>query len=187
MNINRKSHLITRILASIVLMLVFFPYPKLFAQQLDCDPLPEDPDLVMQCNMQDLNNSTYSGELNNPQDEFDEDASSTTTAGSPNTAPQARNSNANTDESTRINKLPTLINQIYVWSLGVGALLALLMCVLGGYYYMTSAGNAEQSSKGKEYITSALIGLVIIFTAYLLLREINPDLVNFNVNSLKYR
>jgi hypothetical protein len=83
-----------------------------------------------------------------------------------------------------VTTLPTLINQIYVWSLGIAVLLALLMAILGGYYYMTSAGNAEQSSKGKEYITSALIGLVIIFTAYLLLNQINPQLVNFNLESL---
>lgn len=81
--------------------------------------------------------------------------------------------------------LPRCINQIYVWSLGVAVLLALLMTVLGGYYYMTAGGNADQSAKGKEFITSAIIGLVILFCAYLLLREINPDLVNFNLKSLE--
>ncbi|HEX9502766.1 MAG TPA: hypothetical protein VF974_00380 [Patescibacteria group bacterium] len=81
--------------------------------------------------------------------------------------------------------LPRCINQIYVWSLGVAVLLALLMMVLGGYYLMTAAGNAEQATKGKEYITGALIGVVILFCAYLLLNEINPDLVNFNLKSLE--
>ena len=81
--------------------------------------------------------------------------------------------------------LPRCINQIYVWSLGVAVLLALLMIVLGGYYYMTAAGNAEQAAKGKEFITGALIGVVILFCAYLLLNEINPDLVNFNLKSLE--
>ncbi|OGE73735.1 MAG: hypothetical protein A3I07_03405 [Candidatus Doudnabacteria bacterium RIFCSPLOWO2_02_FULL_42_9] len=80
--------------------------------------------------------------------------------------------------------LPRCVNQIYVWSLGVAVLLALLMIVVGGYYYMTSSGNAEQAAKGKEYITGALIGIVILFTAYILLNQINPDLVNFNLDSL---
>ncbi|OGE88024.1 MAG: hypothetical protein A3J07_01925 [Candidatus Doudnabacteria bacterium RIFCSPLOWO2_02_FULL_49_13] len=80
--------------------------------------------------------------------------------------------------SNDFNTLPKCINQIYVWSLGLSSLLAVLMVVLGGYYVMTSAGNAEQATKGKEYIWGAVIGLVLLFTAYLLLRVINPDLIN---------
>lgn len=80
--------------------------------------------------------------------------------------------------------LPKCVNQIYVWSLGVAALLALLMIVLGGYYYMTAAGNAEQSSKGVEMIWASIIGLALLFGAYLLLNTINPDLVNFPINSI---
>jgi hypothetical protein len=80
--------------------------------------------------------------------------------------------------------LPKCVNQIYIWSLGLAVLLAMLMIVVGGYYLMTSGGNAEQATKGKEYITSALVGVVILFCAYLLLNEINPDLVNFDLSSL---
>jgi len=83
----------------------------------------------------------------------------------------------------KLSALPQCINQIYVWSLGIGSLLALLMIVLGGYMYMTASGNAEQTSKGKEYIWGAIIGLALLFTAYLLLRTINPDLTNFNNDS----
>ncbi len=75
--------------------------------------------------------------------------------------------------------LPLCVNQIYIWSLGVASLLALLMIVIGGYYYMTSSGNAEQASKGTEMIWSSVIGLALLFGAYLLLSTINPDLVNF--------
>ena len=81
--------------------------------------------------------------------------------------------------------LPQCINQIYIWSLGIGALLALLMTIIGGYTYMTAAGNAEQASTGVSYIWGAVIGLALLFTAYLLLNTINPDLVNFNFESYK--
>ena len=63
-------------------------------------------------------------------------------------------------------------------------LLALLMMVIGGYTYMTAAGNAEKTSKGTEMIWSSVIGLALLFGAYLLLNTINPDLVNFNLKSL---
>ncbi len=84
----------------------------------------------------------------------------------------------------KISTLPKCVNRIYIWSLGLSVLLALFMMVLGGYYLMTAAGNAEQATKGKEYITSSIIGVTILFLAYLLLNEINPDLVNFNLDSI---
>ena len=79
--------------------------------------------------------------------------------------------------------LPRCINQIYVWSRGVGALLALVMTVIGGYYYMTAHGNAEQSGKGVEMIWGAVIGLTLLFGAYILLRTINPALVDFKFDT----
>ncbi|OGE94620.1 MAG: hypothetical protein A3B10_00505 [Candidatus Doudnabacteria bacterium RIFCSPLOWO2_01_FULL_44_21] len=81
--------------------------------------------------------------------------------------------------------LPRLINQIYIWSLGIGALLALLMVIFGGYMYMTAAGNAEQASKGVEILWGAIIGLALLFSSYLILRTINPDLVNFSIRSVE--
>lgn len=84
---------------------------------------------------------------------------------------------------TDISSLPRCINQIYVWSLGAGALLALLMVVLGGYYYMTAGGNAESASRGKDMIFSAIVGLVLLFGSYLILRTINPDLVEFKLTT----
>ncbi|MBI4363630.1 MAG: hypothetical protein HY545_02160 [Candidatus Doudnabacteria bacterium] len=80
--------------------------------------------------------------------------------------------------------LPKCINQIYTWALGAAALLAFLMIIIGGYFIMTAQGSGEQTTKGKEFIYSAIIGLVLLFTAYLLLRTINPDLVNFNLDSV---
>lgn len=80
-------------------------------------------------------------------------------------------------------QLPRCVNQIYVWSLGVAALLALLMMIVGGYYYMTSAGNAEQATKGVDMLWSSIIGLALLFGAYLLLNTINPDLVKFDAFS----
>lgn len=74
------------------------------------------------------------------------------------------------------------VNQIYIWSMGVAAVLALFMIVVGGYITLTSAGNADRASRGKSYITSSIIGLVLLFGAYLLLRTINPDLVDFSNN-----
>jgi hypothetical protein len=81
-----------------------------------------------------------------------------------------------------IGGLGIYVNQIYIWSLSVAAILALLMIVFGGYITLTSAGNAERASRGKSFILSSLIGLVLLFGSYILLRTINPDLVDFSNN-----
>ena len=71
------------------------------------------------------------------------------------------------------------VKAIYLFSLGFGSILALLMLVLSGYRYMTAAGNAEQVQNAKDGFEDAMKGLVIIFTAFILLFIINPDLVKF--------
>jgi hypothetical protein len=81
--------------------------------------------------------------------------------------------------SINLGPVSIYVNQIYIWSLAVAALLALFMIVVGGYITLTARGNAAQASKGKTYITSSLIGLILLFGAYILLNTINPDLVNF--------
>lgn len=48
---------------------------------------------------------------------------------------------------------------------GLSGSFALLMFVIGGFYYITSAGSEEKVKKGKEYIRNAVTGLVIILTA----------------------
>ncbi|MGE5298142.1 MAG: hypothetical protein ACM3KM_03190, partial [Acidobacteriaceae bacterium] len=72
------------------------------------------------------------------------------------------------------------ISQLYIWALGASGLLALLMMIVGGYLVMTSRGNAAQASKGKEYLYSAIIGLIILLGSYIILSSINPDLINFS-------
>lgn len=49
---------------------------------------------------------------------------------------------------------------------------ALLMLVYGGYMYVVSAGNDEQTGKAKKIIVSALIGIVIGLLAYAFTRTL---------------
>ena len=71
------------------------------------------------------------------------------------------------------------IKKIYLFSLGFGALIALFMLVVAGYRYMTAGGNAEQVQAAKDTFETTFKGLIIIFTAFILLYIINPDLVQF--------
>jgi hypothetical protein len=71
------------------------------------------------------------------------------------------------------------ITQIYTWSLAISAILGILMIIMGGYKVMTAGGNAEQSTSGKNMVLSSIVGICLLFGAYLILNTINPDLVNF--------
>jgi hypothetical protein len=109
-------------------------------------------------------------------------ASAQTDGSNPCTSSSTTTSSGNSYASATSQQLGKCVNQVYLWSLGIAGVLALLMIVLGGYYVLTAAGNAAQASKGKSYIWSSLIGIVILLGAYLILTTINPDLTRFNIN-----
>ncbi len=67
---------------------------------------------------------------------------------------------------------------IYKYGLGLASLLAVLVMIFAGVQWIISGGNAEAISSAKHKISGAVIGLVILASAYTILYTINPDLVN---------
>ena len=54
--------------------------------------------------------------------------------------------------------------------LGIVGSLALLAFVAGGLMWMLSAGNPEWVTRGKQTILGAVIGLVVVFTSYMIIQ-----------------
>jgi len=54
--------------------------------------------------------------------------------------------------------------------LGIVGSLALVMFVFGGIIWMTSSGSADKIKKGRDILIWSIIGLVVIFSAYALVR-----------------
>lgn len=77
---------------------------------------------------------------------------------------------------------PSYVTGIYNFAIAVVLIAALLMITIGGFYYITSAGNQAQATTAKKLITDALLGLVVVFLIYLVLNKINPDLLNASPN-----
>lgn len=50
---------------------------------------------------------------------------------------------------------------------------AILFIIIGGFWYITSAGNEEQAEKGKNALFNAIIGIVIILMSYAVVRVIS--------------
>jgi hypothetical protein len=61
-------------------------------------------------------------------------------------------------------------NTIVELILGLSGSVMLLMMVYGGFLFLTSSGNSSQIDKGKKVMVGAIIGIVIVFTAYTLVQ-----------------
>jgi hypothetical protein len=77
------------------------------------------------------------------------------------------------------------VSNFYNFALSIGGILAFGAIVYGGLKYAISADNPTKQSDAKSWITDALWGLLLLFSAYLILRTINPNLVNLSLPTLE--
>ncbi|MFA6410632.1 MAG: pilin [Candidatus Buchananbacteria bacterium] len=61
-----------------------------------------------------------------------------------------------------------VIGNIIKALLGIVGSLALGVFILGGFYWVTSAGSEEKVKKGKDMVMWASLGLAVIFASYAL-------------------
>ncbi len=62
------------------------------------------------------------------------------------------------------------------WILGIVGSLALFFFIYGGVWMIISSGKSEEIQKAKTILTNAIIGLVIVFTSWVI--------INFTVSVL---
>lgn len=84
------------------------------------------------------------------------------------------------DKTVKITKLENPLNNIDSPQMLIGKVinslfgiigsLALVMFIYGGFLWMTSAGSSEQVKKGKDIFIWAVVGLVVVFSAYSIVR-----------------
>ena len=73
---------------------------------------------------------------------------------------------------------PQFVQALMTFILGISGGLAFLMMLLGVFQMLTSAGNPETLNAGRERLTSAIIGLLLIIFAILLLQIIGVDILH---------
>jgi hypothetical protein len=76
------------------------------------------------------------------------------------------------------------VDSFYTFALIISGILAFGAIVYGGVKYAISAGNPSQQSEGRSWIWSALIGLLLLGSAWLILHTINPNLVKLQIAPL---
>lgn len=67
---------------------------------------------------------------------------------------------------------PEILGTIINIMLGIGFAIAVVMVIYGGYQYITSAGNEEKATSGRQTIFYALIGLVIIVLSFVIVSAV---------------
>lgn len=82
----------------------------------------------------------------------------------------------NVEESSNT-LMPTILNIIKV-VLGVLGLVAVVMIILGGVQYTTSAGDMVKVTKAKNTILFAVVGLIISLLAFAIVNFVLDNIVN---------
>ncbi len=78
------------------------------------------------------------------------------------------------DVSNPESGLVEYVAQMYQFIVGSIGIIAAVMIMLNGLRWAAAAGNAEQISTAKDGIISALIGLFIALTSFIILDQLNP-------------
>ncbi len=68
---------------------------------------------------------------------------------------------------------------IYRFGILLSIFLTIFMMMVGGFLWVVAGGSPQRVENAKSYITSALTGLVLALTSFLLLQTVNPSLVVF--------
>lgn len=72
------------------------------------------------------------------------------------------------------------VGKVFVFGAGLVSVIAVLWIIVGGYEIMFAGAGSSDVSAGKEKITKAILGLVLIFLSALILHTINPGFFTFN-------
>lgn len=62
---------------------------------------------------------------------------------------------------------------IVTYLLGVAFTFATIALIVGGFIYLSSAGNEDRAERGKSIITNAIVGLIVIILAFIIAQTIN--------------
>jgi len=69
------------------------------------------------------------------------------------------------------------LSNAYKIALGAGVFTAAVVIIYAGIMMAVSGDNASKQKDARDQIFQAILGLIILFGSYLILRTINPDLV----------
>ncbi len=69
-----------------------------------------------------------------------------------------------------VDDVGSLVKTILEWALYLAGIIAIVFIIIGGFYYITAAGNDSRAADGRKTLVNALIGLVLVVLAYLIVQ-----------------
>lgn len=75
---------------------------------------------------------------------------------------------------------------IYKYAISIVGILATIVMMIGGFMWLLAGGNPSKISEAKSWISASLTGLIIALSSYLILYQINPNLVKFEALKVKF-
>lgn len=91
------------------------------------------------------------------------------------------NFNPNCNKPAQKTTLEKYLPGMFQLLIGIAAAFAVFMIVIGGFQYMTTDA-VQGKSEGKERITNAIYGLLLVISAWLILYTINPKLLELRLD-----
>lgn len=78
---------------------------------------------------------------------------------------------------TNASSVPQFISKFYELGLGIAGIIAVGMIVVGAIFYTISGASPQKKGEAKDIIFSAIWGVVLLFGSYVILKSINPQLI----------
>jgi len=78
-----------------------------------------------------------------------------------------------------------MVKGFYNYGIAIAGILAAIVLMAGGIIWLTSAGSSEKISQAKGLITGSLTGLLLVFGSWLILKTVNPYLLDFKISKIK--
>ncbi|MDO8530303.1 MAG: pilin [bacterium] len=79
---------------------------------------------------------------------------------------------------TENTSLVQYIEYVFIFFITIAGVLGVLSIAISGLSILFTAGNPEYLGEAKKRILSAILGIVLLMTSFIILRTINPQLIN---------
>ena len=86
----------------------------------------------------------------------------------------------------RVAFLAGYINGVYRYLTAIVLVVAIIMCVYGGFLYLVGSAGIGSIQRGKSIIVNAVMGMLITLAAYAILNTINPATTQLKTLELGY-